>query len=74
MDIQAFSNQAFRHSGSPCLQVVKGEYSIPDTVATSADARALLAGMLNPQASLRLTVPDIMQHPWCVGAALCTGR
>ena len=48
-------------------RIVAADYEQPRRV--SDDCRALLRSMLTPDPNKRITIPDIMQHPWCPPAA-----
>ena len=48
-------------------RIVAADYEQPRRV--SDDCRALLRSMLTPDPNKRITIPDIMQHPWCSPAA-----
>jgi len=42
--------------------ILIGKYSLPTDI--SEHVRSLLARMLCPNPSLRITIPEIYQHPW----------
>jgi len=45
-------------------RIVAADYEQPRRV--SEDCRALLRSMLTPDPNRRITIPEIMRHPWCV--------
>ena len=49
-------------------RIVAADYEQPKRV--SEDCRHLLKRMLTPDPAKRVTIPEIMQHPWCA-SALC---
>ena len=49
-------------------RIVAADYEQPKRV--SEDCRHLLKRMLTPDPNKRVTIPEIMQHPWC-GFVLC---
>ena len=44
-------------------RIVAADYEQPKRV--SDDCRHLLRRMLTPDPAKRVTIPEIMQHPWC---------
>ena len=44
-------------------RIVAADYEQPKRV--SEDCRHLLKRMLTPDPAKRVTIPEIMQHPWC---------
>ena len=52
-------------------RIVAADYEQPKRV--SEDCRHLLKRMLTPDPAKRVTIPEIMQHPWCA-SALCVPR
>lgn len=44
-------------------RIVAADYEQPKRV--SEDCRHLLKRMLTPDPNKRVTIPEIMQHPWC---------
>ncbi len=44
-------------------RIVAADYEQPRRV--SEDCRALLRSMLTPDPNRRITIPEIMRHPWC---------
>jgi len=45
-------------------RIVAADYEQPRRV--SEDCRTLLRSMLTPDPNRRITIPEIMRHPWCV--------
>lgn len=45
-------------------RIVKAEWSVPAGETISEDCKDLLTGILQPEPSKRMTVEDIVQHPW----------
>ncbi len=52
-------------------RIVAADYEQPKRV--SEDCRHLLKRMLTPDPGKRVTIPEIMQHPWC-GTHSCCAR
>ena len=44
-------------------RIVAADYEQPKRVTD--DCRALLKRMLTPDPAKRITIPEIMRHPWC---------
>ena len=52
------------HVTRPPQRILAVNYELPSHVAMSLDCRDLLAGILVAEPARRLTVPQILQHPW----------